>query len=310
MSCQFSFGPNRSYFCGAKSVYAWSENVLPAGLARLLEDRKHPQAIDIPYDVGLPMESGTYTLYWRTTKGEDWYEDECLGPNYGRLARFIKGVASKGGRTSRTTFGPSASYFSISPSGYSWQNIPLALEDDIQNCMKIRRPTCVALGVQGSYVVLYNDKFMTFDLRGQYPLVEAMLRNTQEVIRRSGIVYVALNSFVAGEYYAVYGDGSALWNFPTAWAADVTAISREIRPVARAGSAAAPGGTTPTQSAKSAPAWPADISPPAYVPPTSTVGAPSPNAGKALPPHVHKVRWQEGFPTDSKRQQFDCNPNL
>ncbi|KAJ7473617.1 hypothetical protein B0H11DRAFT_1339318 [Mycena galericulata] len=243
MNCQFSFGPNRSYFCSAGSIYAWS--ALPAGLTRLLENRNHPQAVATPHDVAFPMEPGFYALCWKTTGGEDWYEDGCLGPNYVRLARFIKNVATKGGHTTRTTFGPGASFFSMSPSGYSWQNIPPALEDDIHNCMKIRRPTSVALGVQGTYVVLYNDGTVTFDLRGQYPLVEAMIRNTQEAARRRGVTYVALNPFVPGEYYAVYGDASASWNFPVAWTQDVTTISRQIQPVPIPAPAVLPGAASP-----------------------------------------------------------------
>jgi hypothetical protein len=54
--------------------------------------------------------------------------------------------------------------------------------------MKIRRPTTVALGVQGSYVVLYNDGTIVFDLRGQYRMVETMIRNTQEAARRRGVM--------------------------------------------------------------------------------------------------------------------------
>ncbi|KAJ7135293.1 hypothetical protein C8R43DRAFT_622367 [Mycena crocata] len=249
MNCQFSFGPNRSYFCSADSVYAWSDSNLPQGLARLLEDRNHPQAMETPYDVAFPMEAGLYALCWKTTRGEDWYEDGCLGQNYARLARFIKSVATRGGYTTRTVFGPGASYFSMSPSGYSWQNVAPALEDDIHSCMKIRRPTSVALGVGGSYVVLYNDGTVTFDLRGYYPIVEALIRNTHEAGRRRGVMYIALNPFVAGEYYAVYGDGSAAWNFPTAWSADVTAISREIKPVPPPPPAVStPGGTGGTIS--------------------------------------------------------------
>ncbi|KAJ7440558.1 hypothetical protein B0H11DRAFT_539557 [Mycena galericulata] len=236
MNCQFSFGPNRSYFCSAESTYAWSANTLPAGLTHLLENRNHPQAVDTPHDVAFPMEPGLYALCWKTIGGEDWYEEGYLGPQYARLARFIKNVATKGGYTMHITFGPGASFFSMSPSGYSWQNIPLAL-DVIHNFMKIRRPTSVALGVQGTYVALYNDGTVTFDLRGQYPLVEAMIRNTQEAARRRGVMYVALNPFVAGEYYAVYGDASASWNFPVAWTQDVTTVSQKIRPATFAASA-------------------------------------------------------------------------
>ncbi|KAJ7473639.1 hypothetical protein B0H11DRAFT_2195598 [Mycena galericulata] len=255
MNYQFSFGPNRTFFLSVEDTYACEDDTLPTGLTRLVNDENHPQAIDTVYDVAFPLEPGLYALCWKTTGGEDWYEDGCLGPNYTRLARFIKNVATKGGHTTRTTFGPGASFFSMSPSGFSWQNLPPALEDDIQTCMKIRRPTSVALGVQGAYVVLYNDGTVTFDLRGQYPLVEAMIRNTQETARRRGVTYVALNPFVAGEYYAVYGDASASWNFPVAWTPDVTIISQQIRPVpipasavsngAASSGGVAPGGTAP-----------------------------------------------------------------
>ncbi|KAJ7152377.1 hypothetical protein C8R46DRAFT_1357454 [Mycena filopes] len=291
MECQFSFGPNRSYFCSAGTVFAWSNGLLPTGLARLL-DKNHPQALDVPLDVAFPMEAGSYALCWKTTRGEDWYEDGCLGPAYARLARFIKNVATKGGYTTRTVFGPGASFFSMSPAGYCWQNLPIALEDDLHGCMKTRRPTSVALGVLGAYVVLYNDGTVTFDLRGQYPLVESMIRNTQEAARRRGVMYVALNPFVAGEYYAVYGDASASWNFPTAWGADVTAISREIRPMPAPAPAVAPGGTVATQPLPLIPAMevaPGGTGPaPSLAPlaPTSTGGtvssmpsAPTPTSG-------------------------------
>ncbi|KAK6977303.1 hypothetical protein R3P38DRAFT_549408, partial [Favolaschia claudopus] len=233
MNCQFSFGPNRSYFCSAGTVYAWSPKNLPPPLARLLEDNAHPQAIDIPYDVAFPMEPGLYALCWKTRTGEDWFEDGRLGPRYHRLARFVKNVSTKGPglHTTLTVFGPNSSFFSHSPTGYCWQNIPPELEDDIHGAMKLRRPTCVALGVQGAYIVLYNDGTIVFDLRGQYPLVEKIIRNPQEAARRRGIMYIALNPFIPGEFYAVYGDASASWNFPTAWSADVTAISREIKPM-------------------------------------------------------------------------------
>ncbi|KAJ7346291.1 hypothetical protein DFH08DRAFT_1081116 [Mycena albidolilacea] len=258
MNCQFSFGPNRSYFCSAGTVYAWSRNLLPPALVRL-QDSLHPQALDTPYDVAFPMEFGTYALCWKTKRGEDCYEGGCLGPSYGRLARFIKNVATSGAHTTRTVFGPNASFFSMSPSGFCWQNLPPALEDDMHACMKIRRPTTVALGVQGAYVVLYNDGTIVFDLRGQYQMVEAIIRNTQEAARRRGVMYIALNPFVAGEFYVVYGDGSASWNIPTAWSADVTNVSRAIKampvpapalPPAQVSmaEAVAPGGTGPANS--------------------------------------------------------------
>ncbi|KAJ7078785.1 hypothetical protein C8R44DRAFT_895846 [Mycena epipterygia] len=285
MNCQFSFGPNRSYFCSAGSGYAWSDNFsIPEGLLHLLEDKNHPQAIQAPHDVAFPMEPGMYALCWKTTAGEEWYEDACLGPNYARLAAFIKSVATSGGRTMRTVFGPGASYFSISPSGYCWQNLPPALQDDINNCIKTRQPTTVALGVQGSYAVLYNDGSVSFDLCGQYPLVESFLRNTQESARKRGIMYIALNPFIAGEYYAVYGDGSASWNLPTAWSQNVTTVSQML-----------------AQETTAPPAYvthivaPAPAPMPIYVPTPVSPYTSQPPAPVPSSPPAHKVNWQEGL---------------
>jgi hypothetical protein len=43
--------------------------------------------------------------------------------------------------------------------------------------------------------VLFSDGTVTFDLRGQYPLVESMIRNTQEAGRRRGVM-VRLPAFL------------------------------------------------------------------------------------------------------------------
>ncbi|KAJ7609894.1 hypothetical protein FB45DRAFT_1038360 [Roridomyces roridus] len=226
MNCQFSFGPNRSYFVTAGSVFAWSDDTLPPDLVRILED----EDLDCPYDVGLPMEPEHYTISWRTTSGEDWYEDERLGPNYTRLARFIQIAATAGSHTTLTTFGPNHSFFSLTPTGYSWQNIPPCLEEDIQRCLQVRRPSAVALGVQRTFIVIYSDGGLKYELGGEYPLVELIFRNEEETKRRGGVAYVALNPFIAGEFYLVYGDGRTLWNFPPEWSEDVAAVSTAIRP--------------------------------------------------------------------------------
>ncbi|KAJ6582777.1 hypothetical protein B0H10DRAFT_2098329 [Mycena sp. CBHHK59/15] len=275
MDCQFSFGPNRSYFCKSQSSWAWSSgNTIPRQLESILVDPNHPQALKIAYDVAFPMEAGKFALCWKTVKGEDWYEDRFLGPPYAALAQFMKNVATKGGHTTRTVFGPGGSYFSMSSTGYSWQNIAPSLEADIHSCIKTRWPTTVALGAQGSYVVLYNDGTVTFDLRGQYPAVDVLIRNTQDTARRRGVMFIALNPYFPGEYFAAFGDGSASWNFPAAWSADVATVSRTLQPIptvpAVPVSPAAPGGTGP------APATVAAMAPPVQVSTGGTAAATSP----------------------------------
>ncbi|KAF7373441.1 hypothetical protein MSAN_00553800 [Mycena sanguinolenta] len=223
--CDFSFGPNGAFFVQSDSMWAWSDNnTLPEPLRLILEDPNHPQANKFPYDVAFPMEPGTWCMSWRTMKGEDYYEELFLGPKYTKLAEFMRNIAQNGEHCTRTVFGPNASYFTISPSGYSWQHLPPALENDIVGRIKKGTPTAVALGVHGSFVALYSNGDATFDVAQNYPAVDALIRNSAEVTRRKGIAFVALSPYAAGQYYVAYGDSSASWNIPTEWSVDVTTV--------------------------------------------------------------------------------------
>ncbi|KAJ7153573.1 hypothetical protein C8R43DRAFT_1002601 [Mycena crocata] len=239
MDCQFSFGPNGAFFCKSDTQWAWSDNsTLPEPLRLILEDPNHPQACQFPYDVAFPVEHGMFSMSWKTVRGEDYYEELFLGPKYSRLAEFMRSIAQAGEHTTRTVFGPNASYFTISTSGFSWQNLPPVLEHDVIGRMKKGLPTNVALGVHGAFVVLYADGNVTFDVATHYPAVDAMIRNSAENARRKGISFIALSPHAAGQYYVAYGDGSASWNLPNEWTGDVTTVSKTLRPVtlARIGS--------------------------------------------------------------------------
>ncbi|KAJ7247775.1 hypothetical protein C8J57DRAFT_1522772 [Mycena rebaudengoi] len=128
MNCQFSFAPNRGYF-SVRVLDACmhdnrSENLLPTELSRLLEDETHPQALDTSYDAAFPMDPETYMRYWKGKGGEDWYETSYLGASYTRLAHFMEDVATNGDHTTGAVFGPNSSFFSMSPSGFCWKNLP------------------------------------------------------------------------------------------------------------------------------------------------------------------------------------------
>ncbi|KAJ7353387.1 hypothetical protein DFH08DRAFT_64051 [Mycena albidolilacea] len=235
MDCDFSFGPNGAFFAKSDSIWAWSDNnTLPEPLRLILEDPNHPQANKFPYDVAFPTEPGMFSMSWKTVKGEDYYEELFLGPRYAKLAEYMRKIAQNGEHCTRTVFGPDASYFTISPSGFSWQNLPPVLEGDIIGRVKKGHPTAVALGVHGSFVVLYSDGNVTFDVVHHYPAVDAIIRNSAENARRKGISFIALNPHAAGQYYVAYGDASATWNIPTEWTVDVTTVSKSLRPVGSA----------------------------------------------------------------------------
>ncbi|KAJ7914956.1 hypothetical protein B0H13DRAFT_2324763 [Mycena leptocephala] len=187
--------------------------------------------MDTPHDVAFPMEQGMYLMRWTDKNGEG-RQKHVLDANYARLARFVSKA-----KPTRTTFGPGFSYFSISRSGCSWQNIPPALEDDIQNCMTIRQPTCVALGMDGTYVVIYNDGTIASELRGKYAHAEETIRTSAS---RGGLVYIALSPFDADDFYAVYSEGRWKSYLPKSWTEDVSAVSEGIQPITQKPSSSAP----------------------------------------------------------------------
>ncbi|KAF7337213.1 hypothetical protein MSAN_02273700 [Mycena sanguinolenta] len=199
MDCAFHLAPTDRITCVSPtaSFSASDEPALPAEVLRILSDETHPQVSASLYDLGLAMEPDVYCMCWKTTSGEGWYEaNRALHPSRcvsrSRLARFIKNVCnSDGSHTSRTTFGPNAS----------------GLEEHIIGNMRRSQPTAIALGVGGAYAVLYDDGTLTYDLGEQYPLFQALI---VEARAKGGIKYVALNPFVAGEYYAVQARGGPL----------------------------------------------------------------------------------------------------
>ncbi|KAF8209709.1 hypothetical protein K438DRAFT_1929672 [Mycena galopus ATCC 62051] len=225
MNCQFSFGPNNSYFCATAGGWVCSENALPAAVYRVFIDENHARAMDTPWDVAFAVDEGSYTVRWRAKNDKNYQRPGKIpvDSNYARLGRFMAG-----NNPTLTTFGPGFSYFSFSRTGCSWQNLPPALEESIQNCMNVRRPACVALGVEGTYIVIFGDGTVMFDLQGKYPEAETIIQNRA---KRNGLGYIALSPFRAGYHYAVCRDGSSHWNLPASWKEQVMAVSKGIQAV-------------------------------------------------------------------------------
>ncbi|KAI0061037.1 hypothetical protein BV25DRAFT_1839343 [Artomyces pyxidatus] len=226
MDVQFSFGPDRSYFL--RSATRWA--CLPEPLMRVLTDSSHPDAMKKPYDVALGMEPGTYSMSWLSAHDERCYEEGQAGPRLATLTQYMKDLGEAGELLTNTVYGPNAGFFATSASGFLWENIPIELEHDIQTRMKKGHPTCVALGVRGTYVALMSHGEFIYNLEDQYPVLEQLLEDVGERSRRKGLSYIALDPFVPNQHYVVFGDGSSLWKVPPAWNEDVLAVSSTIRP--------------------------------------------------------------------------------
>ncbi|KAN0092404.1 hypothetical protein V8E51_018251 [Hyaloscypha variabilis] len=71
--------------------------------------------------------------------------------------------------------------------------------------------TCVALGVDDSYIIVYEDKHVVWDLKGRYEELDKRL--TQVLATPNTLFYVALNPYHADEYFCQFDDWSCSFNF-------------------------------------------------------------------------------------------------
>ncbi|KAJ7286416.1 hypothetical protein C8J57DRAFT_1497074 [Mycena rebaudengoi] len=150
------------------------------------------------------------------TTEDSIYEDVCLGSNYERLARFTEKVTA------------------ASPEHHENGLWPMA-----QLLLHVAFRILLAESFTGAGGLKYTTTSgsgshwwsRSSNLGGQYPLVEALMADRERTVQRRGMMYIALNPFVAGEFYAVYGDGSTSWNVPTAWEEDLATISKYIEPL-------------------------------------------------------------------------------
>ena len=73
-------------------------------------------------------------------------------------------------------------------------------------------PTCVALGVKDSYVVVYEDKHVVWDLKWCYEGLDKRL--SQVLATSTALSYVGLNPYHKDEYFCMFDDCSCVFNFP------------------------------------------------------------------------------------------------
>ena len=68
----------------------------------------------------------------------------------------------------------------------------------------------LALGVDNTYIVLFEDGHVDWDLKGQYDMLDEEL-----TIRQQGeMVYASLSAYEPGEFFLAFKDGTVLYDFP------------------------------------------------------------------------------------------------
>jgi hypothetical protein len=73
-------------------------------------------------------------------------------------------------------------------------------------------PTCVALGIKDSYVIVYEDEHVTWDLKGCYETLDKIL--SQTLATNTKLLYLSLNPYHEDEYFCHFVGGSCTYRFP------------------------------------------------------------------------------------------------
>jgi hypothetical protein len=105
------------------------------------------------------------------------------------------------------------------------------LSNQLVQCLKPGNPhgevEAVALGVRDSYVVVFEDQHLEWDLKGSYDKLDKKLGE----MHGEELYYVSLNPYCAGQFFVVFSDMTASYAFAET---DVYhALEKEMLQVAR-----------------------------------------------------------------------------
>jgi hypothetical protein len=71
----------------------------------------------------------------------------------------------------------------------------------------------VALGINDSYIIQYEDGHVTWDLKGSYNTLD---RRLEQVLGQSTqLLYASLNPYQGEEYFCIFNDSSCAFKFPS-----------------------------------------------------------------------------------------------
>lgn len=90
-------------------------------------------------------------------------------------------------KETKVALGPNGSFWAFSNTGYRWSALPETLEDKLQEKLVpggwFKKPIYAALGVEGSWVLVYESGKPSWDLARQYNGLHSLLEScTKKVI--------------------------------------------------------------------------------------------------------------------------------
>ncbi|RSL55353.1 hypothetical protein CEP54_009399 [Fusarium duplospermum] len=214
----FCFGPTPgSYLIDTKKRFKWKgmpENMM-----------EHLTNVQKIYYVAVDQENdGVFGYEDRNGKVWHW-EANAIKTKYSTL--YGKLNDEKPSEVHRSdisvVFGP-GSYVTCRPTlnGADWRNLYPQCASCIKEKNKVRH---VALGVDNDYIVLHEGRGFLYAITRNYPILDSILDNV--VGSGSTITFVALNPFVAGQFFLILDNDTAFFAVHPSLEGEVAEILRE-----------------------------------------------------------------------------------
>ncbi|KAF2758826.1 hypothetical protein EJ05DRAFT_499262 [Pseudovirgaria hyperparasitica] len=208
----FAFGPDYFYYfsCWTHSLYSAptglkdADIAIPLALSFGRNRRYFIAGLDYSGSPSWSYADGTYSV--KTHKAKQSESQMKWSEWTSTLPLTMDAI----GHQTVVTFGEKDSYYATSSHSTISHGLPYQIEKllDARSRLQGQRPRQVALGVKGSYVILWPDDDIDYDLKGLYPVVRATIES------KHGIAYIALSAFHAQGWYIERADGPIAFNLP------------------------------------------------------------------------------------------------
>ncbi len=94
-----------------------------------------------------------------------------------------------------------------------WKALPTAVRQLVKPTYPHGAITHMALGVNDSYVVVFKDGHVQWDLKGMYDMLDAYL----QIYKSGDIAYVSLSPYQENRFFIAFKDSTVLYEFDQSW---------------------------------------------------------------------------------------------
>ncbi|KAI9835326.1 MAG: hypothetical protein M1819_002470 [Sarea resinae] len=211
-----AFGPNNTYLARAPAVSRSSLVCSPTMLDIISEAKSVAFAVFPPFETSVDDEGAADNSspdpYLSYTKKAFMSDSKCYFPEedyYPELKEWLGHRWGTGGL--QVISNGKGGWWALSHSGTTkWMGLP----GDARQLLKAGNPhgkvIHMALGVKNSYIALFEDGHVDWDLKGSYDRLDEHLDTRSQ----GELVYVSLSVYKPDQFFCVFKDTTVIYDFP------------------------------------------------------------------------------------------------